>query len=52
MLSKNYNESWLEVCAQVATEPDPRRLIRLIRELCLLLDTKHQRVALATEKHN
>ncbi len=52
MLCKNYNESWLEVCAQVAREPDPRKLIKLIRELCLLLDAKHQRVALATEKHS
>jgi hypothetical protein len=51
MLSNN-NESWLEVCAQVVTEPDPRKLIRLIWELCPVLDCKHQRVALATEKHN
>lgn len=43
VVSRKNNESWNEVCAQVATKPNPRKLIKLIRELCLLLDAKHQR---------
>ena len=39
-MSVKNNESWMQVCAQAATETDPRKLIKLVRELCLLIDAK------------
>jgi hypothetical protein len=39
-LGMNDDERWKELCAQAATEQDPKRLSDLVRELCALLDER------------
>ena len=36
-------ERWLELCAQAAVEPDPTKLLQLVKEINRLLEEKGRR---------
>ena len=39
----NSEERWRELCAQAAVEPDPQKLMELVKEISRLLDEKQVR---------
>jgi hypothetical protein len=39
-------ERWLELCAQAATEQDPKKLMALVEEITELLEAKERRLGM------
>ena len=39
-------ERWLELCAQAATEQDPDKLMKLVKEINELLEMKERRLGI------
>ena len=43
-------ERWLELCAQAATEQDPDKLMKLVKEINELLEMKERRLGIIKPK--
>jgi hypothetical protein len=39
-------ERWLELCAQAAEEQDPKKLMKLVRQITELLEEKERRLGI------
>ena len=39
-------ERWMELCAQVATEQDPKKLMAMVKEVIELLQAKERRLGI------
>jgi hypothetical protein len=39
-------EQWMEICAQIAVEQDPKKLLELAKELNDLLEAKERRLGI------
>jgi hypothetical protein len=49
MQGKN-RERWMELCAQVASEQDPDRVLELAKEINELLEQKERRLGILPQK--
>jgi hypothetical protein len=43
-------ERWMDVCAQIADEQDPKKMIELVTELTRLLEEKEKRLGIIPPK--
>ncbi len=44
-------ERWKQLCAQAATEQDPKKLLELVKEINRLLEQKQRRLGLRPPAH-
>ena len=43
LVMENSEERWRQLCAQAAVEPDPQKLMELVKEISRLLDERQAR---------
>ena len=51
MQGKN-RERWMDLCAQVASEQDPQKVLELVQELNELLEAKERRLGILRRKES
>jgi hypothetical protein len=45
-------ERWMELCAQVASEQDPKKVLELVEQINKLLEEKERRLGILPHKHS